>query len=242
MLRFLPRYGTMLALAIGLNATPALAEPVQFDLVLKGLRAGTLAYDGSAVPGGTYAVRGQLKTSGLAAMLRKVRYDAVAKGQLTAKGTFVPMSYTEKADTGRRQSESVMAYVRGVPQVTSYNPPRAPRDYDVDPGTQGGTVDPLTAMFATLRDVDPGQECQVSLKMFDGRRASQIATSTPQARGDKVVCAGEYRRIAGFSAEDMAEKARFPFTLTYAPNGEGRMRVVEVAMDSLFGKARLVRR
>ena len=72
-------------------------------------------------------------------------------------------------------------------------------------------MDPLTAMFATLRDVAPGQECQVSLKMFDGRRATRLTLGGRQAAGDKVTCAGEYRRVAGFSPEDMAEKTRFPF-------------------------------
>jgi hypothetical protein len=95
-----------------------------------------------------------------------------------------------------------MAYRKGVPQVKSYNPPREAKPYDVDPSTMGGTVDPLTALYATLRDVDKGTECQVSLKMFDGRRHSQITTSERQEAGEQVVCQGEYRRLAGFSAED----------------------------------------
>ena len=40
----------------------------------------------------------------------------------------------------------------------------------------------------------------------------------------------------------MAEKTRFPFTLTYAPGPGGQMQVQEVTMDTLFGKGRLVRR
>ena len=118
---------------------------------------------------------------------------------------------------------------------------RGKRPYDVDPATQVGTVDPLTAMFATLRDVAPGRECGRSLKMFDGRRSSELRLGAPQTDGENVVCAGEYRRIGGFPPDDMAERTRFPFTLTYAPAGD-RMQVVEVAMDTLYGKARLVRR
>ena len=211
-----------------------------FDLVLRGLRAGTLSFTG-AQDGMGYSVSGQLKSSGLAAMIRKVRYDATSRGAVS-KGRYVPASYAEKADTGKRRSESVMAYVKGVPQVTAYAPPRAPRPGDVDPATMGGTVDPLTALYATLRDVDKGAECQVALKMFDGRRSSQIATSGPSTDGDRVICSGEYRRLAGFSDKEMAEKQRFAFTLTYAPTEAGRMRVVEVAMDTLYGKASLKRR
>ncbi|HBD89673.1 MAG: hypothetical protein A2092_11905 [Rhodobacteraceae bacterium GWE1_64_9] len=229
-----------LTLALGL-ATPLAAEEARFDLVLRGITAGSLSWSGSGTPGGTYSVAGRLKTSGLAAMLKRLRYDAQAKGQITAQGDFQPASYVEDADTGRRQSQSQITYAKGVPQVTQSKSDRKPRPWDIDAAGQTGTVDPLTAMFAALRDVAPGKECGVNLQVFDGRRASAVSTAAPSRQGDRVVCAGEYRRIAGFSPEDMAEKTRFPFTLTYAPAADGKMRVIEVSMESLYGKARLVR-
>lgn len=235
------------AAALGLavsTAAPARAEAVKeqvtFDLVLRGITAGTLSFSG-VQDGAGYAVVGRLSTGGLVAMLRKVSYDATARGTV-AKGRYTPSSYREKADTGRRQSEAEMRYKGGVPQVMAYSPPREPRPTDVDPATQAGTVDPLTALYATLRDVDPGKECNIDLRMFDGRRSSRLIVAAPKAEGDRVRCAGEYRRVGGFSDKEMAEKVRFPFTLTYAPTADGRMRVVEVAMDSLYGRARLTRR
>ncbi len=230
-------------LAAAWAAAPGLAraESVQFDLVLRGLTAGRLIYDGR-VSGNTYSVAGRLQTSGLAALLKKVRYDATAKGSVSSGGRYTPSAYTEDADTGKRQSQSVMTYRGGVPQVTKYQPARASRDYDLDPTTQGGTVDPLTALFATLRDVAPGKECGTSLKLFDGRRASSVTTSNRKEQGDRVTCSGEYRRVAGFPADDMAEKTRFPFTLTYKPGPDGLMQVTEVSMDTIYGKGRLVRR
>ncbi len=225
-------------LAMGTTA-PAMAEQAQFSLVLKGFTAGTLTFNGK-VEGNSYAVSGLLKTAGLAAILKKVRYEASAAGRVSGE-KFSPLTYSEHADTGKRVSDSVLSYKAGVPSLKSSKTARKPEAWDISPTTQKGTVDPLTALFATLRDVDAGQECKVGLRMFDGRRASQIATSTPQKSGDTVVCAGEYRRLAGYSPEDMAEKTRFPFTLTYAPIEGGKMRVTEVSMDSLYGKARLVR-
>jgi hypothetical protein len=100
----------------------------------------------------------------------------------------------------------------------------------------------LTALYAILRDVDAGQECKVSLKMYDGRYVSSIAISNPNKQGESVTCSGKYRRIAGFKAEEMAERTTFPFTLTYQPVGDGRMRVTEVAMESIYGKAAMKRR
>lgn len=223
-----------------MSASVARAEQVSFDLVLMGLTAGRLTYDGS-INGGSYAVSGRLQTTGLAALLKQVRYDATAKGRV-AKGVFTPEAYTEDANTGKRQSRSVMGYRRGVPQVTEYQPARAPRSTDVDPATQGGTVDPLTALFATLADVAPGQECRTKLRLFDGRRASQLTTGGRKQSGDTVTCTGEYRRVAGFSADEMADRVSFPFTLTYSPQANGTMRVTEVAMQTIYGRGWLVRR
>ncbi len=211
-----------------------------FDITLKGLRAATLSFAGEQ-SGNSYSVSGKLESRGLAALVRKVRYDATARGSARG-GKFTPAAYSEKADTGKRKSASVMEYRKGVPQVKSYDPPRDPRPEDLNPAKQGGTVDPLTALYATLRDVDAGQECKVALQMFDGRRRSQIALSGRKAEGDGVTCRGEYRRVAGYSAEDMAEKTRFPFVLTYAPGDAGRMRVVTVTTETLYGTATLTRR
>ena len=238
--------GLVLSLALGLPmvSAPVMAEPVQqeaqFDLVMLGFTAGSLQFSG-VEEGGRYVVRGVLASGGILAFLRKVSYDARAHG-LISDGRYRPAEYSERADTGKRVSEAVMDYPHGVPRVVSYNPPRAPQKNDVDPATQGGTVDPLTALYATLQDVAPGKECQVTVPMFDGRRSSQLSITAPVVEGDEVTCQGEYRRIAGFSDKDMAEKTRFPFTLTYAPAPDGRMRVMLVEMDTLYGKARLVRR
>jgi Protein of unknown function (DUF3108) len=211
-----------------------------FDIEVRGLKAGTLTIAG-AENASSYAVSGRLASAGLVGMVRKVSYDATSKGAMKG-GRFTPRSYTERADTGKRQSEAQMDYKGGVPQVKVQNPPFTPGPNDVDPATQGGSVDPLTALYATLRPVEKGEECKVAVDMFDGRRASRITLSAPVVEGDAVTCSGEYRRVAGFSDKDMAEKVRFPFTLTYMPREDGKMQVVEVAMESLYGRARMVRR
>ena len=224
-----------------LAALPSHAEdPVVFDLSIRGIRAGTLSFTGQSAEG-RYAVSGRLESAGLVGLVRQVRYDGQAEGSLR-QGRFTPLRYSEQADTGRRQSESVMEYRRGVPQVKVYNPPRELGSDGLDPATQGGTVDPLTALFATLRDVAPGEECNRSLTMFDGKRRSQLVLGAPAAIEGGIACPGEYRRLAGFSADDMAEKTRFPFTVRLVPGTSGLMQVEEVTMESIYGNARLKRR
>ncbi|MGO4907280.1 DUF3108 domain-containing protein [Pseudorhodobacter sp. W20_MBD10_FR17] len=222
----------------------AIAQQVEdkatFDVVIRGISAATLAFSG-VEENGNYAVSGVLKSAGLAAMFRKISYTATAKGAVSGS-RYTPFSYVEKSDNGKKQSTSKMTYTRGVPSAVQYTPAREAREKEVSPATQGGTVDTLTALYAILRDVDAGQECRISLKMYDGRYVSSIATSKPQAKGKSVICSGQYRRIAGFKPDDMAERTTFPFSLTYQPAANGRMRVTEVAMESLYGKAAMKRR
>jgi len=237
----------VLALVLaGPLALPAAAQSgriedrATFDIVLRGISAGRLTVAG-AQEGNRYTVSGRLESTGIAAMLRKFLYTAQASGTIT-NGRYAPSRYSEDANTGKRQSRNSMQFRAGVPVQVVAEPAREPRPYDVAPATMRGAVDPVTALYATLRDVDAGSECASNQHMFDGRRATQIALSKPQKQGDRVTCTGEYRRVAGFSPEDMAEKTHFPFTLTYAPAEQGRMRVIEVSTDTLYGKALMKRR
>lgn len=241
-MKILSRCAAAAALCLSAGAAPAdQTDSAVFDLTLRGIPTGTLSVAG-AIEGKSYAAAGVLKSGGLVALVRKVRYDARVSGRV-ASGRFTPARYEEDADTGKRQSQSVMEYKAGVPQVKVYNPPKAPRPGDIDPATQGGTVDPLTAAYAALRDVAPEEACKLRLVMFDGRRRSQVVLADPEpASGGGLTCAGEYRRLEGFSAEEMADKSRFPFRMTYAPLPDGRLRVMEISMDTIYGKGRLTRR
>lgn len=228
--------------ALGPAAAPAADQTdlIVFDVVLKGIRAGRLTLAGT-VEGSNYRALGTVQSAGLVRLVRKVKYVAEATGTVK-NGRYVPARYSEVADTGKRVSESVMEYRAGVPQVKVYNPPREPQQTDVKPETQGGTLDPLTALFATLRDVPAAEACTVEVQMFDGKRRSQISLTEPVAEGENVVCAGEYRRIAGFTEHEMADKVAFAFRLTYVPVGDGMLRVNLIETDTTFGTGYLRRR
>lgn len=229
-----------LALLIASPASAQQTDEGRFDVVLRGIKAGQLVFQG-VQSGNNYAVAGKVQSTGLVGRLVKFSYDAKARGSYR-NGRYTPTEYTEAADTGKRQSTSVMRYRSGVPQVRDITPPRAAAAYDLKPSTQGGTIDPLTAVYALLRDVDAARACQVDLKMFDGRRRSQITLKnpTPQADGS-LLCSGEYRRLGGFSPEDMAERSRFPLTMRLTPVGD-KMRVTEIRTPTLYGDAILRRK
>jgi Protein of unknown function (DUF3108) len=233
--------GCLIAGALTLPTAGLAAQTDQgtFDLQIRGFSAGVLQFSGSE-DGGRYAVAGKLESSGVAAMLRKVRYDAKTSGRV-AGGRWSPARYEEQADTGKRQSQSLLDYRGGVPRER-LKPSRADNPAYVDPATQKGTVDPLTALYALLRDMPEAEACNLKLVLFDGARRSQIALGVRGTEGGAITCAGEYRRLAGFSAAELAEKQRFAFRVTYGPAGTGRVRVVLVTMETLYGRAALTRR
>ena len=230
-------------LAASLPPAPVQAQPVRqdarFDLEIRGLKVGVLSFAG-VEDGRSYAVSGTLQSTGLAGMLRKMRYDAKVQGVINGAG-LAPQRFEQSGGSAGRQTEEVVVWANGVPKVEKREPPREARPTDADPSGQRGTVDTLTALYATLRDVAPGAECRSNVIMYDGRYRMQLKLAAPKAADGGVSCSGEYVRLAGFTPEQMAERTRFPFTLRYVPEG-GRMRVTEVAMTSLWGQARLVRR
>ena len=232
-----------LAASVGVPTTAAASDVREdkgsFSVFLGGVRIGVLGFSG-LTDGQNYAAKGILRTTGLAAMVRQVGYEATSRGVVRG-GRLVPTSYDEAANTGTRVSKSTMEYRGGVPQVKASSPERAPRPTDVDPRTQAGTVDPMTAFYLVLRDVPEAELCNLDLKMFDGTRRSQVTISAPVRNGAGVSCTGEYRRLQGFSAEEMAERTRFPFQIAYIPNGNGGYRLNEITTASTFGNARVVR-
>ncbi|MBS0571800.1 MAG: DUF3108 domain-containing protein [Proteobacteria bacterium] len=212
----------------------------EFAVSIRGFRVASLTLAG-ARDGAAYDVAGTLASAGLLGWVRHIRYDASVTGRFLGPRP-VPSRYVENADTGKRQSQAVMAYRDGVPQVKSYSPPRPPTVQEIAPSSQGGTVDPLTALYMVLRDVPKDQACDLRLTLFDGRRRSQVVLGPAETEGGRIACAGEYRRLQGFTDADMAEKSRFPFRLTYDDAGGGLVHVTEISMDTLYGKGWMIRR
>jgi len=212
------------------------ATNAKFSVAIRGINAGTLTIKGKE-SGSSYSASGVLQSGGLVGLVAKVKYTAASTGSVKGS-TFRPSRYTESADTGKRKSNSKITYKSGVPIVDDFKPVPG----GVDPKTQKGTVDPMTALYAAFRDVDEADVCKLKVAMFDGKRRSQVQLRSPRADGDMIACDGEYRRLKGFSAEDMAEKTRFPFNLYYAKTADGRYRVEKVVTQTLYGNAVMKRK
>lgn len=234
--------GLAAVLSLGLIG-PAAAQVetrATYDLTIRGLRAATLTFSAQETRA-AYGARAGLQSAGLLRMVKSLGFEASTDGQVQ-DGRFRPSRYTERVDTGARKSLAELGYNQGVPEVRRVEPQRAARARDVKAATQGGTVDPLTAIFAGLRDQPRATLCSTDDYLFDGRRRSRVVLSKPETKGREVTCAGLYQRIAGFSEGEMAEKTDFPFRITYAPGADGLMQAREVRMETLYGPAVLTRR
>jgi len=227
-------------LAVPVAGFAETAHKGAFDVYVRGIKAGKLAFSG-VENGKAYSAVGHVESTGLLAAVVKVRYDARSKGRINGTG-FIPASYFEKTTGSRRNNESVMEYKAGVPQVKKYTPPRDPKPWDVPPATQAATLDPMTVLYTALRDVPLAQVCKVDVRMYDGKRASTVKLGGKEPNGEGFSCNGEYRRIQGWHPEELKKKSRFPFRLTYAKVGDDLYRVTHVSVDTIAGRATLKRR
>lgn len=241
-------FGTRLAglvLAAGLGAGTAQADAIgpegeaRFDISLRGVPLGVLRVV-TARSDGAYAATARLDRAGLTRLLPSARFEATVQGRVQG-GRAVPLRYSEDVNTGRRESRTELEWERGVPRVVRSEPARPPEPWHLDPAEQAGTVDPMTMMLSVLADVAPARACRLDLATFDGRRRGQVVMAPATQTPARVECAGVFRRVAGYSQEDLAEQHEFPFRVVYAPDADGILRVVEVEAEGRLGTARMTR-
>lgn len=220
-------------------ASPARAEgdtAAVFDVRLLGLTMGRMTLAGR-IADGAYVVRSDFATTGVGSIARAA-FALSAHGQST-QGGLRPARYSEQIDTGRRQSSAELRYSGGVPRVVGGT--LAAEEDRLDPSRQGGTLDPLSALFAALRDRPDAALCDVDVILFDGARRSRLAMTTRSEAGPEVTCSGAYTRLDGFSQRELERQTVYPFSVTFAPEG-GRMQARRVTVRSSYGNAELLRR
>lgn len=212
---------------------------MRFTASVLGLTAGRMTL-GVNRKGDSYAVTGKTTSAGMGGMFRSFSVTNKARG--TEKGgAFRPERYESSAEGERAGRGAELVYKAGVPEIVTLEEDHHKDAPVLDPAKQAGTVDPLTLTYALLRDVDADRACNMKLKVFDGHRLAHVTVGAAKVDGDAVICHGVYRRVDGYPPAEIAERQDFPFSVTYAALPDGRLRVTEVALDSLFGIARLTR-
>ncbi|MEL6168268.1 MAG: DUF3108 domain-containing protein [Pseudomonadota bacterium] len=220
--------------------TALASERAAFDIFFGSLRAGLLIF-AAETRGSAYAVRGELRPSPLVASFSDGRFAAEARGE-SQDGRFRPNRYSEEVRAGASVSNAELRYAAGVPRLERYDRDVPPDVTPVDPASQGGTVDPMTAIYALLRTVPDEEICGQDFATFDGVRRSEVAVEMVAVGEEGAECEGTYTRVAGYSPEDLSQRRSFPFRLSYDRAEDGRFTLAEMRIQTLFGAAKLIRR
>lgn len=225
---------------ITLTGTVACADKIEFDVSIAGISAGVLAIDGSEVDG-RYEVRGSARSNRLISAIVDMRVDAVSTGSVNGN-TYRPNSYSAVSREKNKQTKRDFRYSGGIPTV-SEDPPRSkPRKYAVAPSTQAGSLDPLTAIFALLRDRPKALACDLDFQLYDGARSSRVVMSKARPDGTAMTCTGTYTRLAGYSPSDMKKRNNWVVTTQYEAGSGGTMEVETLSFSTDLGGIRLRRR
>lgn len=235
------RQSVFLFAAFLFGASPALAqERSEFDAVIAGIRAGRVILSAQE-SGGRYSVTTRISSGGLVRGL--FRFDAEGKASGRVKGNaYTSGSYDQKVVDGDGTQWTRYRYSGGRLKVT-YDPPKTDRkDWYVGPERQGDALDPLTALWALLRDRPADLLCGLDESFYNGEQRVRLRLSGPTRKGDTVLCTGKYIREAGYSAKELAEKRQWTFQMTYRDTGAPLLRLEEVRFRSDYGPMAFRRR
>ncbi|WP_372886910.1 DUF3108 domain-containing protein [Shimia sp.] len=242
---------------------PARTAPVSARFALA-VVAGLLALTGAALPGagraeelwsvhayglkvgelrlameeeaGGYRGASLFRTTGIAGLLRRIRFDIRAEGRREGAG-WRPLRYSGDIHTGRRQSRMALDFSGPVPLRTAgEDAPAVP----IAEQALAGAIDPMTMAWLTLgaRRQDP---CAFDQTQFDGTRLTAIRFERGEEAEGMRICHGVYDRLGGYSAEELAEITRSPLSIRYRPTASG-WQAVRLDIRTRHGPATLHRR
>ncbi len=225
------------AIALVSSGTAAAAQSEIYDLSVSGLNVGTITL-ASEMRDGSYVAGSKVQPSALVGAFTAYAYDAQASGRLGTDGTVSPLRFTSNSTSPRATRRTEIEWKDGTPVRVSVEPPRKSQP---DPDTISGALDPVSAGFALLRENDADKICDTVVEVFDGSRRSLLALGKPVEAEEALVCPGMYRRLAG-EAHTLSNQEEYPFTLTFEPKADGRMRLERIETRTRFGLAVIARR
>lgn len=199
-------------------ATSAAAETfrLNYDLaVLGAVELGVASYELTSTDT-NYAVRANVRTSGLARLFDQTEINAATRGALSPQGltwSRYDISHAYAGKFRRTRLERAAGVVAGeiTPTYTDMGDPPASSEH------QRSSYDPLSGLFALGRQVGRARGCTGAVLVFDGRQHYRLSVSGGAQgryenggyRGPAVTCQFRYQPIAGFNLS-ADERARLP--------------------------------
>jgi|GEM_PF-959593 len=197
---------------------PAALGATELDVRLKGyvfgLKMISADYDGW-IGAERYALRSNLKTSGLGALLKKLRIWAVTEGRLDANGLYPETHVQQNRDKKRRRVE--MAYDYSVDKVdVSVIPPNGSQGVPpASPTERFRADDTLSSLLSIMvqRSAHGKAACSGVVPVFDSKQHYNLRLSDRGVERDKIGdyrgmvrrCDIYYEPVSGFDPEDLPD-------------------------------------
>jgi Protein of unknown function (DUF3108) len=204
---------------------------LRFDLTLARIRIGELTVRTNEA-GYRYEAGAQFATAGLAGLLDYM-FEGIASGTIETGAAPSPEFFSATSRSPRALRHTRIDWDEGRPQFVAVDPPR---DVAVDPATQVGAVDPVSALAILFHERPASEICATSLLIFDGSRSLRLTLDPPEVRAGEIACTGSYSRIAGepFTALDPTD---FGFEFVYGVRADGQATIDHVRAPTRFGDA-----
>lgn len=227
------------ALALGSSgAARADSETATFDFSVSGIKAGQLTLDMTEDASGAYSARSNIDAGGVVGVFLSFFYHGQSSGRVDGAGKVVPKRFEATSKTLGEVRRSSIDWKNGAPVTVSVVPPRKNMP---DPAEQAGTLDPVSAGFAILRDAPAEQLCDRVLLVYDGSRVSRLTLGDRVPANGGFTCVGSYARIKG-AAHTLSSQREFPFDLVFATGPDGIAQLQRIETSTGFGRAVLQRR
>ncbi|MFQ5622838.1 MAG: hypothetical protein ACE5FS_05510 [Paracoccaceae bacterium] len=214
-----------------------------YDVYIGGLRVGEMTLSAD-VGNGRYAARGSVSDGGMTSLFFDYRYVGHVDGFADGDDRLRPLSYRSREVEDSETTKKVrIGFAADAPDTVLLDPAPKPRRFDIDPRAQTGAVDPLTSFVLLLRDRSAGSApCGGVIDLFDGRRLSRISLVPAGRDAGRIVCKGDFRRVAGFSRKKLRKRRRFPIALFLRPKPDGGAQVESFTALTKFGTVTATRR
>jgi hypothetical protein len=210
-----------------LIAQVASAQQTNYAVRILGFKVGSM-HLATSQTATTYGAAAKFKTTGLAGAISTVYFDVTATGR-QVNGRLRPTRYTERMDTGEKLSDGAMSWHNGLPQMEGA---RFARDVRVSNSDLRTSVDPMTVLYMVFRDMAASDLCTIDQPVFDGERLARVTLTQRSQTNRNITCSGQFRRIAGYSDDDLKNHAIFPIHITYAPADQGADKRAKIAADT----------
>ena len=236
-------------------AQPGDQIQVAMTMYAGGIGFGKMDLD-TTLRGNDYHSVSNFQTSGVVNAFWQSEIQATSSGKIGPK-TLQPGLYDsfDINRTGKKQEVS-LTYENGAPKLFA-NPVYSTTGFEVKPEDQKDTLDPLSAVTFIVSGVamDAGNPCNLSARIFDGRRLYTIAMSKVKDTdikmdnglyaGKATQCQAKYKALGGMRPRVLRTNEPFPainvwmVTLTGAT---GRSFAVPVRLwaDTKYGQLSVV--